>query len=354
MENDVVKSENLQEEVNLLREKISEKDQKLSDLTTRLTSKEDKISELELLIKWYKERLRLDAHKKYEASSEQSQSEQLGFFDETEITADRKASEPDIEQITYNRKKHIGKREEDFSTLPVETVTHELPQNEQICPECGEQLHVMGKEIRKELTIIPAQVKVTEHIRYVYSCRNCEKTRENVFVIKAPMSEPVIKGSAASPSAIAHIMNQKYVTYIPLYRQEQEFNRQGIDISRQTMANWMVKAANDWLEPLYERLRKELLTNGVLHADETTVQVLHEPGRKAVSQSYMWLYRTSGDTAKPIVLYDYQQTRSSSLSNILNSFSKLYPIQQQRNSIPFFRGAVLFRQNVKVNDNFVR
>ena len=78
------------------------------------------------------------------------------------------------------------------------------------------------------------------------------------------------------------------------------------------MANWMVKAATDWLEPLYERLRKELLTNVVLHADETTVQVLREPGRKAVSESYMWLYRTSGDTAKPIVLYDYQQTRSSS------------------------------------------
>ena len=305
MENDVVKSENLQEEVNLLREK-------LSDLTTRLTSKEDKISELELLIKWYKEKLRLDAHKKYGASSEQSQGEQLGFFDEAEITADRKASEPDIEQITYNRKKRVGKREEDFSSLPVETVTHELPETQQTCAECGEQLHVMGKEIRKELVIIPAQVKVKEHIRHVYSCRNCEKTRESVSVIKAPMPEPVIKGSAASPSAVAHIMAQKYVTYIPLYRQEQEFNRQGIDISRQTMANWMVKAANDWLEPLYERLRKELLTNGVLHADETTVQVLHEPGRKAVSQSYMWLYRTSGDTAKPIVLYDYQQTRSSS------------------------------------------
>jgi len=305
MKNGVVKSENLQEEVNLLREKISE-------LATRLTSKEDKISELELLIKWYKEKLRLGARKKYGASSEQSQGEQLGFFDEVEITADRKASEPDIEQITYKRKKRVGKREEDFSSLPVETVTHELPQDEQTCPECGEQLHVMGKEIRKELTIIPAQVKVTEHIRYIYSCRNCEKTKQTVPVVKAPMPEPVIKGSVASPSAVAHIMAQKYVTYIPLYRQQQEFDRQGIALSRQTMANWMIKTATDWLEPVYERLRKELLTNGVLHADETSVQVLREPGRKSISKSYMWLYRTSGDTAKPIILYDYQQTRSSS------------------------------------------
>lgn len=206
MKNDVVKSENLQEENNILREKVS-------DLATRLTSKEDKISELELLIKWYQERLRLDAHKKYGASCEQSQGEQLGFFDEAEITADRKASEPDIEEITYIRKKRVGKREEDFSALPVETVTHELPQSEQVCAECGEQLHVMGKEIRKELVIIPAQVKVKEHIRYVYSCRNCEKTKQTVSVVKAPMPEPVIKGSAASPSAVAHIMTQKYVTY---------------------------------------------------------------------------------------------------------------------------------------------
>lgn len=251
MVNGAITSENLQEKCLVLETKVSE-------LATRLEAKESKISELELLIKWYQERLRLDAHKKYGASSEQSQGEQLGFFDEAETTADRKAAEPDIEQITYKRKKRVGKRDEDFSELPVETITHELPEEEQICVECGEPLHVMGKEVHKELTIVPAQVKVTEHVRHIYSCRNCEKTRESVAIVKAPMPEPVIKGSAASPSAVAHIMTQKYVTYTPLYRQEQEFDRQGIALSRQTMANWMVKAASDWLEPLYERLRKEL------------------------------------------------------------------------------------------------
>jgi len=291
MESAAVKLDNLQEENRFLKAKVSE---------------------LELLIKWYKERLRLDAQKKYGASSEQSAGEQLGFFDEAEVTADRKAAEPDIEQITYRRKKRAGKREEDFSELPVETVIHELKEEERACPECGEQLHVMGKEVRKELTIVPAQVKVTEHVRQIYSCRSCEKTAASVPVIKAHMPEPVIKGSPASPSAVAHIMTQKHTMYTPLYRQEQEFDRQGIALSRQTMANWMVKASNDWLEPIYARLQKELLTNGALHADETTVQVLREPNRKASSESYMWLYRTSGDTLKPVALYDYQQTRSSS------------------------------------------
>lgn len=91
----------------------------------------------------------------------------------------------------------------------------------------------------------------------------------------------------------------------------QEINRQGIRLSRQTMSNWILKAAEDYLTPVYEQLHKELLKRNVLHADETTLQVLHEPGKKPQSDSYMWLYRTGGDTDKPIVLYEYQPGRGA-------------------------------------------
>ena len=104
-------------------------------------------------------------------------------------------------------------------------------------------------------------------------------------------------------------MTQKFVMGIPLYRQEQELNRNGIMLSRQTMSNWLIRATEHWLPPIYERLKAELLQREVLHADETTLQVLHEPGKPAQSKSYMWLYRTSGDTARPIVLYEYQPGR---------------------------------------------
>ena len=97
----------------------------------------------------------------------------------------------------------------------------------------------------------------------------------------------------------------------PLYRQEHEMNRKGIKLSRQTMSNWILKATEDYLTPVYEQLHKELLYRDVLHADETTLQVLHEPGKKPQSDSYMWLYRTSGDTDKPIVLYEYQSGRGA-------------------------------------------
>ena len=170
----------------------------------------------------------------------------------------------------------------------------------------------MGHNTRRELKIIPAQVKIVEHVSEVYACRNCEKTAETVPIVKAPMPEPVIKGSSASPSAVAHIMTQKYVNAVPLYRQEQEFLMNRLPLSRQTMANWLVRTSEDWLEPLYELMKSKLRREEALHADETTLQVLKEPGKSSRSESYMWLYRTSGCAAHPIVLYEYQPTRSSS------------------------------------------
>ncbi len=271
-----------------------------------------RIAELEALVKFYEEQVRLAKHKQFGTSSEKTEyGEQFGLFDEVENEADKKVTEPQIETITYTRKKREGKREEDLSNLPVEIIEYALPDNEQTCPECKESLHVMSKEVRRELKIIPAQVKVIEHVKLVYACRSCEKNNNHVPVITACAPEPVIKGSLASPSAVAHIMVQKYVNAVPLYRQEQNFLREGIALSRQTMANWMIRCAHDWLALIYEHMKCELLKQSVLHADETVVQVLREPDKKASSNSYMWLYRTSGCASHPIALYEYQPTRSS-------------------------------------------
>lgn len=257
------------------------------------------------------EQIKLSKQKQFGASSEKSQYDQISFFDEVEKEADEHIAEPEFEEIKYKRKKQVGKKEEMLSDLPVEVVEYTLPDEKQVCPECNNSMHVMGKNIRRELKIIPAQVKVIEHVGYVYSCRDCEKNNDQTPIVKAEVSEPVIKGSIASPSAVAYIMSQKYVNAIPLYRQEKEFERLGIKISRQTMANWVIRCANDWLEPLYAVMKNELLNREVLHADETVLQVLKEPNKSPQSKSYMWLYRTSGDTKSPIVLYEYQPNRAS-------------------------------------------
>jgi hypothetical protein len=152
---------------------------------------------------------------------------------------------------------------------------------------------------------------IIEHVRKVYACRDCERDECGVPIVKSPICNPVIKGGFASAEAIAHIAMQKFVMAIPLYRQEQEWSRYGINLSRQTMSNWLIKATFDWLEPIYETLAEMLCMCKVLHADETVLQVLHEDGKSAQNKSYMWLYRTSGDTNSPIVLYEYQPNRKA-------------------------------------------
>jgi hypothetical protein len=113
----------------------------------------------------------------------------------------------------------------------------------------------------------------------------------------------------ASASLVASIIEQKYVQSVPLYRQEQHLGRQGISLSRQTMSNWVLDTAEQWFQPLYRRMREHLLKRDILHADETTLQVLKEPDRPAESKSYMWMYRTGRD-GPHIVLYEYQTTRA--------------------------------------------
>jgi transposase len=167
----------------------------------------------------------------------------------------------------------------------------------------------MSTEVRQELKYIPAEVKVVKHVRYVYSCRHCEQEEIETPIQTVSMPRPVISGSLASPSILAHIMSQKYVEGLPLYRQEKQFHRMGFALSRQTMANWMIYGADHWLSKLYNRMHQLILKLDIICADETTLQVLREPGRSASSKSYLWLYRT-GIEGPPIILYDYQKTRA--------------------------------------------
>ncbi|MDR2448322.1 MAG: IS66 family transposase [Treponema sp.] len=275
------------------------------------------VAELTAKVEWLMEQFRLAQHRRFGASSEKSVSNdfmQLNLFNEAEIASDVLVPEPELIEIEkhFRKRKNMVNEKNLPDDLPVEIIEHELPPDERVCLECDGDLHVMGREtLRRELKLIPAKAVIVEHVRKVYACRNCEKDARGVPVVKAPVANPVIKGGFASPEAVAHIATQKFVMAVPLYRQEQEWNRRGIDLSRQTMSNWLIKSTFDWLEPVYDALAEMLCLREVLHADETTLQVLHESEKPAQSKSYMWLYRTSGDTDKPIVLYEYQSDRKA-------------------------------------------
>lgn len=295
-----------------LMENLTERTQTIENLTTQNDHLIKENESLRAKINWLEEQFRLSQQRKFGASSEKSHPDQLdlSLFNEAEITADEKEVEPTLETITYRRKKRVGQREEMLENLPTETIHYHLPVEDQACLCCGEKVHEMSKEVRRELKIIPAEVKVVEHVQHIYSCRSCEREGIETPIVKAKMPTPMYPKSLASPSAVSYIIQQKYVEGMPLYRQEKQFERLGVSLSRQTMANWVIHAADAKLTIIYDQMREELLKEERLHADETTLQVLQEPGRRAESKSYLWQYRTGRDLT-PIVLFDYQQTRAS-------------------------------------------
>jgi transposase len=267
-------------------------------------------AQLKAEIQWLKEQLGLARHRLFAPKSEKTPvGQEAMLFNEAEACAALEVVEPEIQTITYTRRKFAGQRELNLAGLPVAEIVYDLSPEEQVCPQCDGHLHEMGADVRTEIKIVPATLTVVRHIRPKYTCRHCQNEAFKTPVLTAAMPTPAFPNSLASPSAVAHIMVQKFVEGSPLYRQEQSFARLGFSLSRQTMANGMLTGA-DWLKSIYARMKFHLLKRDIAHADETTLQVLKEEDRAAQSTSYMWLYR-SGRDGPPIVLFDYQTTRAA-------------------------------------------
>lgn len=285
-------------------------DEKTYAQLLELQAKADKVPLLEAENQWLKEQLGLAKHRLFASTSEKTPPGQEALlFNEAEANAAPEVPEPDTETLTYTRRKFAGQRQLQIANLPVEEMEYRLPAEEQVCPQCNGPLHEMGQDVRNEIKIVPARVILVKHICSKYACRYCNNHEIKTPILTAPMPTTAFPNSLASPTAVAHIMTQKFVEGSPLYRQEQSLKREGFELSRQTMANWMLAGAG-WLEKLYNSLHAYLLKRNIAHADETTLQVLKEEGRKAETTSYMWLYR-SGRDGPPIVLYEYQPTRAA-------------------------------------------
>ena len=229
------------------------------------------------------------------------------FFNEAEAVCDLNAAEPeDLELKSPKQPKRKGKKEADLSGLPVRRIDHYLSA-EELEAEFGVRgWKQLPDAISRKYHFVPAKVEVEEHHIGVYA----SKTDEHM--VKADHPKTLLHGSLVSPSLGAAIINGKYVNAVPLYRLEQEFQRYDLQITRQNMANWCIRLAEEYLSILYDYLHKELYFYHVIQADETPVLVNHD-GRKAGSKSWMWVYRSGHLYQKrQIVLYEYQQTRNAS------------------------------------------
>ena len=287
------------------------------------------ITSLTLQNEWLLEQLKLSKKKLFGRSSEQAEQmvmDQLNLtYNEVEayIFGMNSAGKAPVAVKAHERKRQFGNVLDVVPEgTPTEVVEHRLPENELTCSACGSQMVEIGKEVRRTLQMKPAEFWVREDVYYTYACKNCEQETGEANIVKAAKEPALLPGSFASAEAVAYLTAQKFVMYSPLYRLQQEFERQGLKLSRQTMANWLLNISEKWLRPVYDVLREQLCRESVLHADETTLQVLKEPGRSSTSKSYMWLYRTSGCTKQAIVLYEYQSTRKAEhAEHFLQGFS---------------------------------
>ena len=229
------------------------------------------------------------------------------FFNEAEAVCDLTASEPDdLELRASKKKKQTGKKNEDLSGIPVQRIDHYMTE-EELTAEFGEKgWKQLPDAISRCYRFVPAKVEVEEHHIGVYA----SKTDEHM--VKAPHPKNLLRGSLVSPSLAAAVINGKYVNAVPLYRLEKEFERYGLAITRQNMANWMIRLGESYLAVMYDYLHRLLYQYHVIQADETPVLV-NKDGRPAGSKSWMWVYRSGFMyPEKQIILYEYQKTRNAS------------------------------------------
>ena len=293
-----MQTSNTEEMVTISRAEYERLQQENAQLEAKFAAREQEqgqvITSLTLQNEWLLAQLKLSRKKLFGRSSEQAEQvvmDQLGLtMNELEAYAfgTKAATEKQIAVKAHERKRQSGNV---LDVVPegtrTEVVEHRLPEHERACAACGSELIEIGKEVRRTLQMKPAEFWVREDVYYTYACKNCEQETGEANIVKTAKEPALLPGSFASAEAVAYLATQKFVMHSPLYRMEHEFNRQGLKLSRQTMANWLLYISEKCLQPIYDTLHEQLCRETVLHADETTLQVLKEPGRMATSKSYM-------------------------------------------------------------------
>ncbi len=241
---------------------------------------------------------------------------QMPLF-ETDAPVEPVSDDDEIVVPSHTRKKRGRKPLPE--SLPRVEVLHDIPEEEKRCA-CGAQMSRIGEDTCEKLDYIPAKIQVVRHIRPKYACKQCEGVEDDGPTVKiAPPPVQMIPKSNATEGLLAHIAVSKFADALPLHRQQKIFSRLDVDISKSTMANWMIQAAG-CCQPIIELLQQEIRSGPVINIDESPFQVLKEPGRSDTAKSYMWVF-CGGPLDAPAVLYQYHPTRSGKVVyDMLNDY----------------------------------
>jgi len=276
----------------------------------QLLSEKDKV--IDLLLKEneaLKTRIEQLLHERYGKKSEKIPDEELPVADEPAVTeqeaADIQAAEEEIKIAAHTRKK--PKRKPLPAHFLREQVIHDVPVEQRVCSCCQHELHYVGDDISEKLDYIPAQIKVIQHIRKKYACRQCE-----TGITIAPVQPDFLPKSLATPGLLAHVILSKYEDHMPLYRQEKIWQRLDVDIPRSTLCNWVLMSAEQ-LVVLIPLLAEDIFESQYARADETPVQVLEENKVRTSKKAYMWVF-TTGRAEQAVIVYQFAMSRRSEVA----------------------------------------
>jgi transposase len=285
---------------------VRERDAAIEARDAEIEQRDAAIEERDTEIAQLREYVRLLRSQRFGASSERTHRNQLGLFNEAEQLLEA-ATPQDLEEETLAVPAHTrtkGGRRPLPSWMERVEIVHDLPEAEKVCAHDGTALVEISRETSEQLEFIPATARVLVHVRPKYGCPHC---KAGVRIASLP-PQPIPK-SLASPSLLAFIAVSKYADALPLYRQAGILERIGVDLSRSTLAFWMVRCG-ELVQPLINLMRERLLAHDFVQCDESRFQVLKEPGKTAESQSYVWVQRGTPDD-HPLVLYEYDPSRSA-------------------------------------------
>jgi len=280
------------------------------EITKIILSKDEKIKHLE-------DEIRLLRQSLFGPKSEKlppGDSPQLLLFDMPE-PLDEEDGNDDVEEVEVPT--HI-RRKSGRTPIPAHypriEVLHDIPEEDKACA-CGCTLTRIGEDTSEKLDYIPAKLQVIVHVRPKYACKGCEGVEDDSKSVKiAPAPPQIIPKGLATAGLLAQVLVAKFCDALPFYRQEKQFTRLGVDISRQTMCNWAMKAA-EACDGVMDLLLEDVRGGPVIHADETTLQVLEEPGKLATTKSYMWVFR-GGAPSSPVVIYQYHPGRAGAIAEL--------------------------------------
>lgn len=301
-----------------LKDTIAQQHTTIANLNDMIRSLQETLSANNQTIENLNQQIEYLTKKLFGKSSEKTKDceGQLNLFNEAELEGTESFTLAEAASIAVPAHTRKSKRtsKETFKGIPVRKEVIPLSEELLTCPDCGTQMERIGEEyVRREFRYTPAKGEIVEYYTETYKCPECTSgnTPEKSYeILKSQAPEPLINNSYASASVVAWTMYQKYANAMPLYRQEQDWKQFGAQLSRATLANWIIRCTMDYFLPVYDFFIRELLKRQFLMADETRIQVLKEANRNPTTDSYMWLFRTGEDGLPPIIIYRYTETRA--------------------------------------------